>query len=115
MIPERYAPMTYALFRIVFGLMFFLFGLQKTVGILGAGVILRDEAKRRVEGLTTASSIWVGASLGVACGAGYWRLALLALGIALAVLIGGGPLERACERILTGAARPERPTEPNSP
>ena len=35
MIPERYAPMTYALFRIVFGLLFFLFGLQKTVGILG--------------------------------------------------------------------------------
>jgi len=35
MIPERYAPMTYALFRIVSGLLFFLFGLQKTVGILG--------------------------------------------------------------------------------
>ena len=35
MIPERYAPMTFALFRIVFGLLFFLFGLQKTVGILG--------------------------------------------------------------------------------
>ncbi|HKE83795.1 MAG TPA: DoxX family protein [Vicinamibacterales bacterium] len=35
MIPERYAPMTYALFRIVFGLLFLLFGLQKTVGILG--------------------------------------------------------------------------------
>ena len=35
MIPERFAPMTYALFRIVFGLLFFLFGLQKTVGILG--------------------------------------------------------------------------------
>jgi putative oxidoreductase len=35
MIPERFAPTTYALFRIVFGLLFFLFGLQKTVGILG--------------------------------------------------------------------------------
>jgi len=35
MIPERYAPTTYALFRIVFGFLFFLFGLQKMFGILG--------------------------------------------------------------------------------
>lgn len=31
MIPERYAPVTYALFRIAFGLVFLIFGLQKTV------------------------------------------------------------------------------------
>ena len=35
MIPERYAPMTYALFRIVFGFIFLLFGLQKIFGWLG--------------------------------------------------------------------------------
>jgi putative oxidoreductase len=35
MIPERYAPMTYALFRIVFGFLFFCFGLQKMFGWLG--------------------------------------------------------------------------------
>jgi putative oxidoreductase len=35
MIPERYAPMTYALFRIVFGFVFMLFGLQKMFGWLG--------------------------------------------------------------------------------
>ena len=35
MIPERYAPMTYALFRIVFGFLFFCFGLQKMFGVLG--------------------------------------------------------------------------------
>jgi putative oxidoreductase len=34
-IPERYAPYTYALFRIVFGLVFFFFGLQKTMGWFG--------------------------------------------------------------------------------
>ena len=39
MIPERYAPMTYALFRIVFGFLFFLFGLQKMFGILGGQVM----------------------------------------------------------------------------
>jgi putative oxidoreductase len=35
MIPERYAPMTYALFRIVFGFLFLCFGLQKMFGVLG--------------------------------------------------------------------------------
>jgi putative oxidoreductase len=38
MIPERYAPMTYALFRIVFGFLFFCFGLQKMFGLLGGQV-----------------------------------------------------------------------------
>lgn len=34
MIPERYAPITYALFRIVLGYVFLIFGLQK-FGLLG--------------------------------------------------------------------------------
>jgi putative oxidoreductase len=38
MIPERYAPMTYALFRIVFGFLFFAFGLQKMFGLFGGQV-----------------------------------------------------------------------------
>jgi putative oxidoreductase len=36
MIPDRYAPVTYALFRIVFGYVFLLFGLQKMFGWFGA-------------------------------------------------------------------------------
>ena len=35
MIPERYAPITYALFRIVFGFLFLAFGLQKMFGLFG--------------------------------------------------------------------------------
>ena len=35
MIPERYAPTTYALFRIVFGFLFMCQGLQKLVGWFG--------------------------------------------------------------------------------
>ena len=35
MVPERHAPVTYALFRIVFGYVFFLFGLQKMFGWFG--------------------------------------------------------------------------------
>ena len=35
MIPDRYAPVTYALFRIVFGFVFLIFGLQKMFGWFG--------------------------------------------------------------------------------
>jgi len=38
-IPERYAPYTYALFRIVFGLVFFFFGLQKLFGWFGGQAV----------------------------------------------------------------------------
>ena len=38
MIPERYAPMTYAAFRIVFGFLFLCFGLQKLFGLFGGQV-----------------------------------------------------------------------------
>jgi putative oxidoreductase len=37
-IPERYAPTTYALFRIVFGFLFLCNGLQKTMGMFGGQV-----------------------------------------------------------------------------
>lgn len=39
MIPERYAPYTYALFRIVFGFLFFFYGLQKTMGWFGGQAV----------------------------------------------------------------------------
>jgi putative oxidoreductase len=38
MIPERYAPQTYALMRIVFGLMLLMYGLQK-FGMLGGRTV----------------------------------------------------------------------------
>ena len=38
MIPDRHAPTTYALFRIVFGFLFFCFGLQKMFGLFGGQV-----------------------------------------------------------------------------
>jgi putative oxidoreductase len=36
MIPERYAPVAFALFRIVFGYTFLIFGVQKLLGWFGA-------------------------------------------------------------------------------
>jgi putative oxidoreductase len=38
-IPERYTPYTYALFRIVFGMVFLFFGLQKTMGLFGGQAV----------------------------------------------------------------------------
>jgi putative Mg2+ transporter-C (MgtC) family protein len=70
-------------------------GLVAGVGFIGGGVILRLESEQRVEGLTTAASIWVVAAIGIAAGLGLWRTAILAVVIALAVLLLGRPLAAA--------------------
>lgn len=73
-------------------------GVLTGIGFLGAGVIFRDNSGHRVEGLTTAASIWVSAALGLACGAGLWRLALLGMVLALVILQFGIQLENAVQR-----------------
>ena len=45
-------------------------GIVTGIGFVGAGVIMQYERERRVEGLTTAASIWTAAALGMAAGAG---------------------------------------------
>ncbi len=47
------------------------------VGFLGAGTIMREGAS--VKGLTTAASLWAVACLGLACGYGYYAVALLGM------------------------------------
>jgi putative Mg2+ transporter-C (MgtC) family protein len=54
------------------------------VGFLGAGAILRGP--ERVAGLTTASTIWLAAALGVGIAGGYYVLAGAAAIVALVVL-----------------------------
>ncbi|MEO8397573.1 MAG: MgtC/SapB family protein, partial [Chloroflexota bacterium] len=44
------------------------------IGFLGAGTILKYG--RNIHGLTTATSIWITAAVGMAVGAGAWFLAL---------------------------------------
>src|SRR6202171_3954987 len=73
-------------------------GLVTGVGFLGAGVIIHHEPERRVEGLTTAASVWVAAGLGAACGAGLGTLALLALLATMVILAWGGHIELALQR-----------------
>ena len=48
------------------------------IGFLGAGAILRSRDGSRVEGLTTAASIWMTAAIGMAVGIGQAMLALVA-------------------------------------
>jgi putative Mg2+ transporter-C (MgtC) family protein len=71
-------------------------GLMAGIGFLGGGVILRDDSHQSVHGLTTAASVWVVASLGIACGAGQWLTALMALALTLTVLIFLGRIEKRC-------------------
>jgi putative Mg2+ transporter-C (MgtC) family protein len=66
------------------------------VGFLGAGAIIQDRGG--VHGLTTAATIWLVASIGMACGAGFYRLAVVAALIAILVLLGLGKLARLLER-----------------
>jgi len=54
------------------------------IGFLGAGAILRDG--NRITGLTTASSIWLVAAIGMAVGAGQYTLAGVVTLAALSVL-----------------------------
>jgi putative Mg2+ transporter-C (MgtC) family protein len=80
-------------------------GIVAGVGFLGAGAILKTRSTRAIRGLTTASVIWLAATIGIACGAGYWRAATLAVGLALVVLMLGRPLENAFDRAFGRAVR----------
>jgi putative Mg2+ transporter-C (MgtC) family protein len=73
-------------------------GIITGIGFVGAGVIMQHERERRVEGLTTAASIWTAAALGMACGAGYLGLAAVALVAIILVLVVGGWVEAWMER-----------------
>lgn len=62
------------------------------IGFLGAGVILHN--RNRISGLTSAASIWVVASIGMACGAGLYVAAVIGALIVIVSLEFVGFLER---------------------
>jgi len=62
-------------------------GLMVGVGFIGAGVILRDTSTNRVHGLTTATTVWIAAALGIACGIADWLVVVTGLVLALAILV----------------------------
>jgi putative Mg2+ transporter-C (MgtC) family protein len=62
------------------------------IGFLGAGLILHNRS--RISGLTSAASIWVVASIGMACGAGLYGAAAVGAIIVILALEVVGFLER---------------------
>lgn len=57
------------------------------IGFIGGGTVLRQGAT--VQGLTTAATLWIVASIGMACGCGkiHWAVVCAVLAIAILVLI----------------------------
>ena len=55
------------------------------IGFIGAGTVLRNGPI--VLGLTTASTLWIAASIGMACGAGMYDIAFAGTALAILVLV----------------------------
>jgi len=84
-------------------------GIITGIGFLGAGVIMQYEDEKKVEGLTTAASIWVAAALGMACGAGLVELVLISLAAVVVVLVGGERVEAMLTRAKDGDQQSRKP------
>lgn len=69
-------------------------GLMTGVGFLGAGVIIHNATGNRIQGLTTAASIWITTILGAVIGMGHVALAMTAVLAAGIVLLIGNGIER---------------------
>lgn len=83
-------------------------GVMTGIGFLGAGAALVDRAEMRIQGLTTAATVWVTAALGIACALASWTLILVGVGLALFLLVAAHPLERWLEA--RGGSRKEDAT-----
>jgi putative Mg2+ transporter-C (MgtC) family protein len=66
------------------------------VGFLGAGAIIQDRGG--ILGLTTAATIWLVASIGMACGAGFHGVAIISTVITVAVLFGLKKMDKSLEQ-----------------
>jgi putative Mg2+ transporter-C (MgtC) family protein len=76
-------------------------GLSQAIGFIAAGVIFVRGAN--VVNLTTAANIWVAAAIGIACGAGQYRLVIVGAGLGIVLLT----LVKVAERFLPRQAGPD--------
>lgn len=60
-------------------------GMAAAIGIIAAGLIIVKGGE--VRNLTTAAHIWLTAAIGIASGAGYFALVIIAAGLALVLLV----------------------------
>lgn len=91
-------------------------GILTGIGFLGAGVILHSEKHFKVRGLTSAACTWLTACIGILCGAGQWRIVLVALILTFIILFTGGRIEHTLHRLLrkTGGEVPTEAAPPQS-
>lgn len=61
-------------------------GVAQAIGLICAGIIIQGRGPH-VRNLTTAATLWMAASLGLACGAGLYGIALLAGGLGITLLV----------------------------
>jgi putative Mg2+ transporter-C (MgtC) family protein len=71
-------------------------GIVAGIGFIGAGTIWAE--KDRVQGVTTASSLWATAAVGLAVGIGDYLLAGVVTLMVFAILILRRPLKKRIER-----------------
>ena len=69
------------------------------IGFLGAGAIFKEGAS--VKGLTTATTIWISAAIGMAIGVGQYSLAFSVVTIVILVLVGFNWLPALIDRLNT--------------
>lgn len=67
------------------------------IGFLGAGVIFKDE--NRVGGITTATTIWMVAALGMAVGSGHYQASVVGTATVLVVLMFLAPMQGVIEKL----------------
>ena len=68
-------------------------GIAAGVGFIGAGTILKTKHEHGVLGLTSASTIWLSAAIGTACGLGQYPLAVTSAVMTIVVLVILRPVE----------------------
>jgi putative Mg2+ transporter-C (MgtC) family protein len=67
-------------------------GIMTGIGFLGAGVVLKE--KLTIRGLTTATSIWITAAIGIIVGMGFFSAAAMGTVLTLIILTVFGGIER---------------------
>ena len=68
-------------------------GIAVGVGFIGAGTILKTRHEHAVSGLTTATTIWLSAVVGTACGLDQYSLAFTGVLMTVVVLVLLRPIE----------------------
>lgn len=76
-------------------------GILTGLGFLGAGAIIRGKHGTEVQGLTTASTVWIAASLGITAGLGAWFITFAGTVMTLFLLTFGKTMEEKLIRLFS--------------